>query len=371
MHTITITSPLPGAMSALAPGSYLADNVNAAEILARHPSLVQIQAVDNPKPIGAINIDASAGVRILVIRPGGFGDLLFLTPVFRHIKARFPSVEIHLACFAKEGSILAENTDVKTVAYPVPLALIDTYDAIVPLENTLEDEPEFHAVDRYLLEFGIDPEDVPDEHKKCLYTATPTELSGAIRTFPPRHNNFSKQAPRLAVQPVASAMCRSYSHDLLAEVCQTLHQRGWEIFFFGAEKSLAIEEQDGITNLSRYGLTIRQSAAVLTTCDVVLAPDSVLAHLAGAFDMPCVALYGPFPWKLRTAYHPKTIALSGEGACAPCFHHPRAGQHFPSDGPCAKTGRCEVLASIKPGRIAAKIEACYRAAQSLKGEPAQ
>jgi hypothetical protein len=36
--------------------------------------------------------------------------------------------------------------------------------------------------------------------------------------------------------------------------------------------------------------------------------------------------------------------------------------HFPQHGPCAKTGRCEVLAAIKPDRVASKISAMYKAA---------
>jgi heptosyltransferase-2 len=100
----------------------------------------------------------------------------------------------------------------------------------------------------------------------------------------------------------------------------------------------------------------RQSAALLATCDAVVAPDSALCHLAGALNLPTVALYGPFPWALRTAYALRTVALSGHGPCAPCFHHERAGEVWPEGKPCAKSGRCEVLATIEPERILAKLE---------------
>ena len=365
MHIITLHEPITRGPYSLPAGSYLVDNINAGEFLTRHPTTIEVQAVSNPKPIATFTPRPDgAPPRFLFIRPGGFGDLLFLAPVIRRLKLIHPSAHIAVACFDHFASIFTHNPDVAEIApYPIPFSLIDSFDAIIPLENTLETETHLHAVDRFLLETCILPNSVDEAEKRCIYHLTPTERDGALSAFPTKLDATGQTIPRLGVQVVASAMCRSYSHDLLEQVCEMLHRRGWEIFFFGPPMALKIEERDRIVNLSLRGLNFRQSAAVLSTCDVVLAPDSALAHIAGALDLPCVALYGPFPWKLRTAYHPKTIALQGnEHTCAPCFHHPNAGRsHFPEHGPCARTGRCEVLASIKPGRIAAKIDALYKA----------
>lgn len=360
MHVLTVTEPLSRGAYQLPVGSYLADNINAGELLARYPSTITANQAPNPAPLAARS--TVTGLRLLVIRAGGFGDLLFLTPVFRALKERDPSVHIAVACFSDYAPTLANNPDVaEIVAYPVPLASVEQYDAVVMLENTVEDERNEHATDRYFREFGIDPQDVPDEAKRCSYHLTEKERAGALSMFPTKLDDKGRAVPRLGVQAVASSMCRTYPHDQLAEVCQMLHLKGWEIFFFGEPRTLQIQERERITNLSLRALDFRQSAAVLSTCDVVLAPDSSLAHLAGALDLPCIALYGPFPWKLRTAYHPKTIAIQGTGPCAPCFHHVRGRQHWPEGGPCVKSGRCDVLASIAPGRVAMKISALYKA----------
>lgn len=369
MHLVTLASPLVRGAYKLAAGSYLADNVNAGEILARHPTTVDVQPAPNPAPIAALTLDPAKPQRILVIRAGGFGDLLFLTPVFRALKRDYPLLHIAVACFADYAGVFAGNPDIaEIVPYPVPLAALEKFDAIVPLENTVEHERELHAVDRYLTEFGIPYPLIADTDKACIYHMTDAERIGAVSMFQPRFDDKGDTRPRLGVQAVASTMARTYPHDQLAKVCELLHRQGWEIYFFGEPKSLAIPEQDGVVNLSLRSLTFRQSAAVLATCDVVLAPDSALAHLAGALDLPCVALYGPFPWQIRTAYHPKTLALSAELPCAPCFHQVTGRQHFPANGPCAKTGKCEALSAIKPTRIAAKIDALYKASLHIANQ---
>lgn len=368
MHLVTVTEPLKGNVP-LPVGAYLADNVNAGQLLANNRTSVQVQHVSNPAPLSALTLDPAKAHRLLVIRPGGFGDLLFLTPVFHELKRCYPLLHIAVSAFPDCATVFTNNPDVaEIVPYPIPLQTLETFDAVIPLENTIENEENEHAVDRYLAEFDIAPALLAPEDKACRFALTEAERIGAVSVFPPRLDKDGGNKPRLGVQAVASAMCRTYPHDQLAAVCQALHQRGWEIFFFGEPKSLNIAEADGIVNLSLRSLTFRQSAAVLATCDVVLAPDSALAHLAGALDLPCVALYGPFPWQLRTAYHPKTLALSGEGPCAPCFHHPVGRNHFPAGGPCQKSGKCDILASIKPGRIAAKIEALHKAALHIATE---
>lgn len=368
MHLVTVTKTVsPGAVYTLTRGSYYTENVNAGEILIRFPRDTFIQEAPNPRPPDDFIPNPNAPQKILVIRPGGYGDLLFLTPVFRALKSNFPLLQINLACYEQYQEALAGNSDIAHfVKYPVPLDTLHSYDAIFALEGVVEDEHKLHAVDRLLDEFGLPHSFLDEDKKRCIYHLTEQEQRGAETTFPHRLDKAGHNVPRLGVQVVASSRCRSYPQDLTAQVCQMLHQRGWEVFFFGSPKSLLIQEFDRLVNLTLRNLTFRQSCAVLSTCDVVLAPDSALVHVAGALEIPTVALYGPFPWQIRTRYNPKTIALQGKLDCAPCFHHVRARQEFPSDGPCFISGRCEALASIPPTRVAAKIDALYRAARQLQ-----
>jgi ADP-heptose:LPS heptosyltransferase len=142
-------------------------------------------------------------------------------------------------------------------------------------------------------------------------------------------------------------------------------ERGWELFFFGGPNEvdlpMIIEQHSQVTNLTKRqpAPSFSESAAILTTCDVVLAPDSSLCHLAGALDIPTVALFGPFPWQTRTKYSPKTRALQGNARCSPCFHHARLGEEWPVGGPCRETGNCVAMLDVQPERVIREITKQY------------
>ena len=89
MHLVTVTEPLKGNVP-LPVGAYLADNVNAGQLLANNRTSVQVQHVSNPAPLSALTLDPAKAHRLLVIRPGGFGDLLFLTPCLPRAETVLP-----------------------------------------------------------------------------------------------------------------------------------------------------------------------------------------------------------------------------------------------------------------------------------------
>jgi len=102
-------------------------------------------------------------------------------------------------------------------------------------------------------------------------------------------------------------------------------------------------------------LSWEESIAFMKTCDLVLGPDSGAIHFAGAMGLPSLGLYGSFLASLRIPSQPATQAIQAMGACAPCFHHARKHVNFPTNGPCRLSGQCDVLASITPQQIVAKI----------------
>jgi ADP-heptose:LPS heptosyltransferase len=144
------------------------------------------------------------------------------------------------------------------------------------------------------------------------------------------------------------------------DVIRRLHGRNWDVVLLGTPDSLKFKGNPvpGIHNCTTDKLTFRQSAAVLSTANVFLGPDSSLIHVAGALGTPALGLFSVVPWQLRTKYCPTTFVIQAEQGCdiAPCFHAPRTPSGFPSYGPCAKTGRCEALGSIEPEQIVAKLE---------------
>lgn len=343
MHLVSVIGATP---LGLQPGDYVAEDVTAGEMLAYGGCKVSSQAAVELKPFDP-TLDWN-GKWILFVRPGGFGDLLFLTPTISEIKRRWPTCEVSVACFDRYRPALGYNPEIQQVltSYPVPLDTWGCFDAHIWLEGLIETNREAertHAVDLVAQRCGLELTD-----KRMRYHVTTEEAESAKVEFP-----RGDQA-RIGIQVSASGKCRIYPHIL--DVAKRLWRDGHEVFLFGAPGEFRSDMPEGVVNLMMLNKPFRESCAILGTCDVLVGPDSALVHVAGALGLPCVALYGPFPWQLRTAYAPQTFALQGVGRCSPCFHHARPGRHeFPEWGPCAKTGRCEVLAAIPADRVLREV----------------
>lgn len=334
-----------------APGRYYADDLNVADIMRLSPrGTVKAWSVDSKfKPFDETR-DWN-GKRILFIRPGGMGDLLFMTPSFREIKKRWPLVELHVSAFGPYQSVLKTAPVEKIIGYPVAEEDANEYDAVVVMENCIEANPDAerdHAVDALARHIGLSS--LTDKH--CTYEFTPDELEWAAARYP------RTEKKRVAIHLSASGKARSYPASMNLEIMKHLHKKGVEVFILGYPREITAQVPDGIRNLTMENLSFRQSVSAMATCDAVIGPDSVMVHIAGAINMPAVALYGPFPWKLRTAYAPSVHAIQGNSGCdlAPCFFHGHGRHmHFPPNGPCAKSGRCEVMASIKVQRVLSAV----------------
>lgn len=73
---------------------------------------------------------------------------------------------------------------------------------------------------------------------------------------------------------------------------------------------------------------IKQLAALLERCDVLLTSDSGSMHLATAVGTPCVALFGSTDPAVTGPYDQRSRVLYKNLACAPCFSHPTCSGRF-------------------------------------------
>ena len=291
------------------------------------------------------SVDAPASYEtVLVTRSGGFGDLLFITPLLRTLVAAGKKVTV---CSHARYRDALSGVEVEWREYPMKLEEVLPYDHEIWLEGVIEfaAQPERHAVDLFAEAAGVELTD----GKECSYAVRPEDRVWAEKHFPQTRR-------RIGVQLMASSPARTYPKDLMVEVIShLLDDNSVEVALFGAPGSVQLEaEQDRLINVADNALRFGQSAAVLEKCEVVLAPDSAIAHLAGALRLPTVALYGPFNWKSRTAYAPTVRALQGTLQCAPCHWHGR-GAPFPPQGPCSITGRCEALGTLSPERVVREV----------------
>jgi len=353
MHILTLQDSVDLGDQTIEQGRYIIDDLNAAHLLVL-ASRGQMTTLDEVRPLDE-NQDWN-DKKILFMRAGGFGDLVLLTPVLREIKRRWPNCHLAISTMKHYAPVISnlELID-EIIEYPVPFDIGNSFNAWVFLENAIERNPrarEIHMTELFGEIAGVASIDnlLPE------YRVKATEAIWANEAYP--RVNGTK---RCCIQVGTSALCRTYPRSKLSEVCIELLQRGWEVFLLGAKGEVKFDKAPpaGLRNLADANLTLRQSAAVMSQSDVFLGSDSALLHIAGALAVPAVGLYGPFPWHLRTKHCPTTVAISGNGACAPCFHHVNAARrnHFPTDCPSRSKGICEVLADISPARIVTKLEA--------------
>ncbi len=352
MHILQLLSPFVlRDDDVILPGEYVVDDIAGAQLMG-YAGDGTMDQFKQTRPFNE-NKDWN-GKNILVLRAGGLGDLTLLTPILREIVRRWPLVKLTVCCMKEYAQALLNLPYVhELVPTPMPLEkMVKDYDCWIMLENVIEKNPDarkLHSVDVVAKFIGLSG----DFNKVQDYRVTDNERIWASEAYP----RISSQR-RLVIQLTASAACRTWSREKTGQVVAAFMNKGWEVFLMGnPNDKFKIEERPGL-KLVIHGFSFRQRCAVVETADCVLAPDSSLTHIAGALGIPCVALYGPFPWQVRTKYNPKTTALTGAGACAPCFHHAthRANQ-FPPNCPSAHLGFCAVLEDISVERVVAKIEA--------------
>lgn len=344
------------------PDVYYAGDISAAQLYV-HANGGELEPMTETRPLDETK-DWN-GKKILFVRMGGFGDLVLMTPVLREIKRRWPGAFLAVSTMELYGSVLENLPYVDAVlSYPIEKQVADNFDAWVFLENAIEKNPraeKVHMTDLFAELAGLNDPTRQEviagkpyalQDKKPEYRPTSDELIWAKVQYPRREG-----VRRLVVQVDASGMARMYPVDMTNMICEHFVRAGWEVFLMGKEGGLSgVKENHRLRNLASHGHSFRMNCAVIAGADCVLGPDSALVHIGGALDVPTVALYGPFPHELRTEYAPSIKAIQGSDKCSPCFFHATLRHQFPKDGPCAKTGRCEVLAKIAPKTIIQAIE---------------
>lgn len=317
----------------------LTEDVNVGEIMAMRPERFEASIAEFRDPLAG---------DLLVVAPGGYGDLLFLEPVLRAWRITSPTARLGLNVGTEHYRIF-DNLDLnfELVEYPVPEPVVHSFGFnVFCTEQIIHRNPGVHPTDLYAAALGVELQD-----KRPRYKMSIEELEFAQKELP------KSSRPRIGLHVRATALCRTYPLQvpLLEEL---LGKRKYEIVLFGAKGEAQADDSEelGLVNLCNRDLTFRQSAAILSTCDGLIAPDSGLLHVAGAMGIPTVALFGPFHWKERTVYYPSVHALQGRAKCAPCHHHKRAGREWPEGGQCETTGYCVALADITPQRIVSKLE---------------
>jgi ADP-heptose:LPS heptosyltransferase len=266
------------------------------------------------------------GKRIMCWRTGGIGDMMFLSPVFRHLKKKYPNCFIRVASGCKEP---LENLPEIDELYSMPFdsQLLADCDYHLMFQGIIESSNEkskiTHAVDMFYSYFSIDSTHLPAEDKKPRLVFKEDEMKWLATEL--KSLGITEKDFVLGIQIETSAPLRNYPKENLKTLIDILSkEENVKILLIGSAQQAPLAQflKGGYPNvIAAVNYDVRKSIILLNRYNVVIAPDSFIIQAAGALDKPLIGLYGPFASEVRMKYFRNAIGMEAKVVCSPCYKH--------------------------------------------------
>ncbi len=327
--------------------------------------------------------------RVLVIRPGGLGDMVLLQPMLKKLHAQYPHALIDLVCERRNEDVLKFSSfSVNVFTYDArPFQLIRRlcaggYDVVIdseqfhyfsavmavlcraPIRIGYKINPGRNPLYTHLISYDMEGYEA-DEFMKLLGPfgiEGRAEVAGCL--VPPEVNlpdeiadflgRVQQREQRLILIHVgASTRYKTWAAanfvELLRKLCGT-DETIIGLVGGGGDYALAtrVAEQSGRlaqVKVMAGRLGIAQTAKVLTKASLFVGGDSGLAHLAAVFSVPSVVMFGPSDAKKWCRESDVVRVVRKTMSCSPCFIF---GYHK----------YCRTLACMNQMQVADVLAAC-------------
>jgi ADP-heptose:LPS heptosyltransferase len=313
----------------------------------------------HPVPETPVKVDAG---RILVIRPGGMGDMVLLLPLLKNLRRHFPKAVIHLVCEKRNRDIL------RLAGFSGGIMLYDSH-PVALLRGLLQapydvaiDSEQFHYFSSLMtllsrapvrIGFKINP------GRNLLYThlvnydlggyeadqfmrlAEPlglserAEVEGCLTVDAAampieilrKVERLEARGGLVVVHAGSTSRYKHWAPEKVAELIGQLGREGALSFVLvgnGEERPLAERVMAGVSLEGRIvsltaQLTVAQSAAVIRRAILYVGGDSGMAHVAVALGTPTVIWFGPSDSQKWGVRGPFRAVVRKPLACSPCF----------------------------------------------------
>jgi heptosyltransferase-2 len=142
----------------------------------------------------------------------------------------------------------------------------------------------------------------------------------------------------VGVNPGAAyGSAKQWPVERYGELCDKL-QAAWgaQIMVFGSPEERAVGQK--LSSLTRAGCvdfcgqtTLREAVALIEQCQLFVTNDSGLMHVASAFDVPLVAIFGSTDPGATGPTNPRSRIVQAPIPCSPCLK-----RECPEDLQCMK-----------------------------------
>lgn len=295
--------------------------------------------------------------RIFISKQAGIGDVVLLTPVLSSLKKRFPNTKLTLMTFnsaidavdglsfidevfsydKKQDSVLKVIKKMRghdlalffDLQYRIPLL---AFLAGIPIRAGLTHKRNFwltHNVDwQEYMDHFYEPYVFADILKKAigieisyeeldrLFFAEPTSDEYSLVESFLKNSGYSLKKPFLACSPVTAYYLKDWPLENWRRLFEKIYEQfQLPIILFG-KKIEIFDNIPGVINLG--GKTnLRQAACIVKHAKLLINSCSLPVHMAAAFNVPSVVLYGygdPKRWAPRH----KCAVISANLPCSPC-----------------------------------------------------
>ncbi len=287
--------------------------------------------------------------KILVIRPGGIGDAVFLLPILRRLVER--GVQVDILCEERNVSVFRSQNVFKTYRYDHVREFIDifdnSYDVIIDTEqwHYLSADIAARIRSKCLIGFASRPSrarffDIPVEYDAdgpeldnftrlfAVLTAEATTpgLTGSFKV-PAEFQSWASQqvrSPFVSLFIGASIPLRRFTREQIISIVRPILAKNIPVVLVGgADVALTAKEVVCAVNDERLfdfvgQISLGHSVALIEKSRLLVTPDSGLMHLACAVGTPVVAVFGPGQIKKWAPPEGNNSIVSLNLPCAPC-----------------------------------------------------
>ena len=270
----------------------------------RDGALELIEGVDRTVPFYAGGpLDRE---RLILPFIGRKGDALATAACLTGLKERHPGITVDIAATpdALEVFELCPHLG-KLIPYPLTVDRLSPYNYYLSFEEieSIRLEPERSCADVFAA---------------CLGTPRPTKPA-ALRVPSDALSRWSikpRDQALVAIHVGDQHNLRSIPIDNVRALTEILAAEGDRVYWFGTEAP-PDAQIDGVTNLIGKTPQVADLAAILSRMNALVTGDSFPMHLAGALDVPTLAVFTSTDAVLASDYECVTAIQSYEG-CSPC-----------------------------------------------------
>lgn len=333
-------------------------------------------------------------MKFLILRLGSLGDVVLTTPVINLLKEAYPDAEIDFLVKKEFSEILAGNPNLSRVipfdskgankGAPGLLRIVrglkeNQYSHVIDLHSNLRSRVisflltssttlryNKQAMKRRLLLSGIRlktvhttssyarallPLDIKKEpgNPKIFFSTEESEVANKCL----QREGIKEGDLLIGFNPGAKWPTKMWPADHFIELGKKLvKELNGKVLVFGGPDEVDICSfiKDGIGDdaiLLAGKKTLKESAALISKCNLFVSNDSGPMHIASAVDTPVIAFFGPTVQDFGFSPLGKSVVLEKQIKCRPCSLH--------GSDSCPK-GHFKCLKDISPNEVFGKAK---------------